>query len=285
MINKIIFLFFFSLLFTSCSEKNKSIKIFDVHLHGAKDPTTQMKALENASVYKAAISSSWELQNSYRRKTKINLLYGLMFPCPNGIVPYSKQSCYANGKEWPDINWVEQQIKEEKIDFFGEVLSQYYGISSSDTSLYPYYSLAEKYNLPVGIHTGSAGPDHGSPYFKEAMGNPELLNELLAKFPKLKVWIMHAGGPFLKETISMMKTYPLLYADISAINNPDIVPSPQFKIMMKALMEAGLEDRLLFGSDNGDIQIMIASVNSLDFFSQEQKEKIFYRNAETFFKK
>jgi len=207
-----------------------------------------------------------------------------MVPCPNGKVPYSQQSCFEDGKEWPDINWVEQQIREKKIDFLGEVLSQYYGISSSDSLLFPYYALAEKYDLPVGIHTGSAGADHGAPNFKEEMGNPFLLKPLLLKFPKLHVWIMHAGGPFLEETVAVMKEFPQVYTDISAVNNPEILPPKQFQIFMKTLINAGLEDRIMFGSDNAEIKTMIASVDQLDFLTIKQKEKIFYKNAEVFFK-
>jgi hypothetical protein len=70
-----------------------------------------------------------------------------MFPCPSGKVPYSLQACFSDGKDWPDIKWVEGQIKGNNIDFMGEVLSQYYGISSSDTLLYPYFALAQKYRL------------------------------------------------------------------------------------------------------------------------------------------
>ncbi len=276
-----ILLAFVTLAF-SFSPPLKSLKIFDVHLHGQKDILAQLKILEAAGVAYAALSTSWNLQNDYRGKTSIKLLYGLMVPCPNGKVPYSLQPCFDNGNEWPDPHWVEQQIVEKKIDFIGEVLSQYQGISSGDSMLFPYYALAEKYNLPVGIHTGSAGPDHGSPAFREDMGNPVLIKPVLAKFPKLRVWLMHAGGPYLKETIGIMKQYPGVYTDISAINNPAIMPAPAFKAIIKTLMDAGLEDRLLFGSDNAPIQTVLVAVEDLNLTSV-QREKILYRNAKNFF--
>jgi len=272
------------LVVTSCRDRNNIVKIFDVHLHGDKAPEKQLSNLSVNGVYKIAVSTSWPQQQIYQSNGQLSVLRGLFVPCPNGIVPYSKQNCFEDGKEWPAINWVEQQIKERKIDFIGEVLTQYYGISSSDSLIYPYYALAEKYNLPVGIHTGSAGPDHGCPNFKEEMGNPSLLKNTLAKFPKLRVWLMHGGAPFIKEFIDMMKTYPGLYADISVLNNPDIVKPGDFSGAMKTFVEAGLEDRLMFGSDNGDIKKTVASVEQLNFLSKEQKEKIFYKNAERFFK-
>lgn len=278
----LLLLFAFGYLFFSPKPKDPQ-KVFDVHLHGSKDISTQLTALEQAGVYKAAISTSWDLQNSYRGKSKINLLFGLMFPCPNGKVPYSLQPCYENGQDWPPISWVEAQIKEGRINFLGEILNQYYGISSSDSLLTPYYTLAERHGLPVGIHTGGAGPDHGSPNFKMELGNPLLLEKLLSRFPKLKVWIMHSGDQYYKETIAIMQQYKQVYADISVISNPEIVSPAQFVNTMKIFVEAGLENRLMFGTDNGNVEKVIAAVEGLDFLSKEQKDKIFYRNAEDFF--
>ncbi len=260
-----------------------SQKIFDVHLHGAKDPSSQIISLKNAGVYRAAISTSWELQDRYRSMYDTLLLYGLMLPCPNGKVPYSLQACYGTGKDWPALEWVEEQIRNGKIDYFGEILNQYYGIAPADSSLFPYYRLAQQYNLPVGIHTGGAGPGHGSPNFNMELGNPILLKPLLTQFPRLRVWIMHSGVDHFKETIKVMKEFGEVYADISVISNPDIVPSSMFSIIMQAFIEAGLEDRLMFGSDNGDINKVTTSVESLRFLSEQQKKKIYHLNAEKFF--
>ena len=258
-------------------------KVFDVHLHGSPDRASQLVELRAAGVYKAAISTSWELQNSYQGDSTLQILFGLMFPCPNGKVPYSLQDCYSDQKEWPPVKWVEEQIAAGKIDYFGEVLNQYYGISASDSLLFTYYALAEKYNIPVGIHTGGAGPNHGSPNFKMEFGNPVFLKEVLQKFPRLKLWIMHSGDQFYKETIDLMRTNKKVYADISVISNPAIVPAAHFATIMKAFIAAGLEDRLLFGTDNGDVKSIIRSVEKLSSLTEKQKQKIFYQNAEAFF--
>ncbi len=260
-------------------------RIFDVHIHGTADMPAQLKTLAQAGVYKAAISTSWDLQKRYQGQSKPELLFGLMFPCPIGKVPYSLQPCYEDGKDWPSPVWVEQQIKEGSIDFMGEILSQYYGISSSDSLLFPYYALAEKYNLPVGIHTGGAGPGHGSPNFKMELGNPLLMEKMLQRFPQLRVWIMHGGDQYYKETVALMQQHKQVYADISVISNPDIMPPEKFATIMKAFIDAGLEERLMFGTDNGDVVKIIAAINELDFLSREQKDKIFYLNAERFFER
>lgn len=258
-------------------------KVFDVHVHGSKDVQAQLDALNDAGVYKMAISTSWDLQQQYASRGDLKIIRGLMFPCPNGKVPYGSQLCFGNGSEYPPLQWVEDEIKAGNIQFLGEVLSQYYGIGSSDSTLLPYYRLASTYNIPVGIHTGSAGPDHGCPNFSEAMGNPKLMETLLTELPGLRVWIMHAGTPYHREAIDIMNRFPNVYADISAINNPRIIPPAMFGNIIKLFVDNGLEDRLMFGSDNADIHEMIQSITGLSFLSEEQREKILYRNAERFF--
>lgn len=280
---KIVIAFFFLSVLLACSQQ-KQTRIFDVHVHGDPAPEKKLRDLEVNGVYAIAVSTSWPQQLDYQTSKELTVLRGLFVPCPNGIVPYSKQSCFENGKEWPDIEWVEEQIKGKRIDFIGEVLTQYYGISSSDTAMFPYYALAEKYDLPVGIHTGSAGPNHGCPNFKEEMGNPLLLKNTLTKFPHLRVWLMHGGAPFVKEFIEMMRAYPDLYADISVLNNPRIVAPKEFNSIMKLFIDSGLEERLMFGSDDADIKMTTAVVEQLSFLTKAQKEKIFYKNAKTFFK-
>jgi uncharacterized protein len=272
------------LFLTSCEKSNTyEGKIFDTHLHSARDINKQFDDLEKHKIVTGAVSSSWENQEKYRTNTKTKFLIGLMFPCPNGIVPYSGQKCFSNGSEFPEITWVRQQIVENKIDFFGELLAEYYGISPSDSSLFPYYDLAQEFNLPIGIHTGLAGPDHLCPNYNPEMGDPALMKDILIKFPGLKIWIMHAGAPYLKGTLETLSTYPQVYADISVLANPDIVKNEDFRPYMKALIDSGFENRLMFGSDNGDLDKMINAINELDFLTSEQKEKIFFKNAETFF--
>ncbi|SDB50116.1 Amidohydrolase [Flavobacteriaceae bacterium MAR_2010_188] len=280
----IIYLLTTMLFLTSCEKKNKyDGDIFDTHLHATQDINKQFEELEKHGIVKGAVSSSWNNQQAYRISTKTKFLIGLMFPCPNGIVPYSGQKCFSDGREFPDINWVRKQILDNKIDFFGEILNEYYGISPSDSSMFAYYELAQEFKLPIGIHTGLAGPDNLCPNYNPEMGNPILMQEILIKFPGLKIWIMHAGAPYLIETLEILKAYPQVYADISVLANPDIFKKTDFASYMKSLIESGFENRLMFGSDNGDLDKMINAVNELGFLTIEQKEKIFFRNANDFF--
>src|SRR3546814_10261699 len=93
---------------------------------------------------------------------------------------------------------------------------------------------------------------------------------------------MHSGAPFFDETVAIMREYPRIYADISVINNPRIVPPQAFTTMMRALLDAGLGDRIMFGSDNADITVTRASLDALPFLNTAPKQAILQGNAERF---
>lgn len=258
--------------------------VFDVHLHGARDPAAQRQALRDQGISAIALSTNWESQLAYRDATGIDVKLGLMFPCPRGRVPYSLQPCFSDGREWPGEKWVEVQLAHGLVDFLGEVLTQYYGISPDDPRMAPYWALAVKHQLPVGIHTGSAGPDHGSPDFREDLGNPALLRPVLDRHPTLRLWVMHAGAPYFDETLALMRDYPGVHVDISVINNPVIVPPPAFAAMVQAMVDAGFGDRIMYGSDNADIATTRAALDGLDL-TDAQRNAILHDNAARFFER
>lgn len=169
----------------------------------------------------------------------------------------------------------------------GEITAQYAGLSPSDPSLEPYLALAEELDIPVGIHTGMSFPGttySGYPDFRLRLGNPLLLEELLNRHPKLRVYIMHAGYPYLQETIAVLNLYPQVYADIAVINW--IRPRAEFHEYLRRLVEAGFGKRIIFGTDQmawpEAIGMAVEGIESADFLTEEQKRDIFYNNAVRF---
>ena len=258
--------------------------VFDAHLHGARDTTAQLQSLREQGVTSIAVSTNWDSQLLYRDADGLTVRLGLMFPCPRGKVPYSLQTCFADGREWPGVDWLESQVAAGRIDFLGEVLAQYYGIAPDDARMAPYWALAEKHALPVGIHTGSAGPGHGSPDFRQDLGNPDLLRPVLARHPKLRLWVMHAGAPFFDETMALLRDHPGVHVDISVINNPAIVPPEAFAGMLEAMLDAGFGDRIMYGSDNADIATTRDALDALDL-DDAQRKAILHDNAARFFER
>ena len=164
----------------------------------------------------------------------------------------------------------------------GEVVSQYAGIAPNDPSLTPYFALASEFDVPVLIHTAGLGaPSEG---FRSALGNPLLLEEVVTRFPTLRLYVENAGYPFLSEIVALMLQYPQVYADLSTVLR--IVPEAEFHEYLRGLMRAGLGKRLMFGSDQGiwpdAIGYGIRAIQSVPFLTTEEKRDILYNNAARF---
>lgn len=68
----------------------------------------------------------------------------------------------------------------------------------------PYWQLAEEFDLPVGIHMGPGPPGVAydsspvpfkSPAFRMAMGDPLLLEDVLLRHKRLRLFVMQPAGP------------------------------------------------------------------------------------------
>lgn len=165
---------------------------------------------------------------------------------------------------------------------------QYRGLSPDDEVYEPYFALAEELDIPVAIHLGEGPPGGvhtlGPPTYRVALGRPLLLEKVLVRHPKLRVYVMHYGSPFVDEMIAMLYSHPNLYVDI-ACNNWGF-PRKQFYEHLRKMVEAGFEKRILFGSDQmvwpETIGKAIESVERAPFLSASQKRDIFYNNAARF---
>ena len=179
-------------------------------------------------------------------------------------------------------------FSEKKFSVFAEVGMQYRGRSPDDEVYEPYFALAEELDIPVAIHLGEGPPGGvhtlGPPTYRVALGRPTLLENVLVRHPKLRVYVMHYGSPFVDEMIAMLYSHPNLYVDI-ACNNWGF-PRKQFYEHLRKMIEAGFEKRILFGSDQmawpGTIAKAIESVEQAPFLNASQKRDILYNNAARF---
>lgn len=184
---------------------------------------------------------------------------------------------------------LDRLFRERRLDAFGEVAPQYAGYSPADSAFDAYWSVAEKHGVPVGIHTGGGPP--GTPYhaccpgFRLRLNDPLLLEDLLVKYPRLKVYVMHAGGFFRDNALMLMTMYPHIYVDIGALSWTPIAGDLLEPFLMEAKRRR-LLDRVMFGSDQmrwpEAIGLAIDRVNRLDFLTVDEKQDIFYDNAAKF---
>jgi uncharacterized protein len=170
----------------------------------------------------------------------------------------------------------------------GEVYIQYRGHRPDDPRYAPYFALAEELDIPVGIHLGQGPPGTarfpGYGDYRVDMGSPLLLEPVLRKYPKLRLYVMHYGSPLVDEMVALMFAYPNVYVDIAC--NDWGFPRAQFHYELKRLIDAGMGKRILFGSDQmywpDAVGAAIDAVEAAPFLDAGQKRDIFYANAARF---
>ncbi len=169
----------------------------------------------------------------------------------------------------------------------GEIGLQYEGLSPSDPSVDAYFALAEELDIPVAIHMGTGGSGRAnvaSPKFRGSMGNPLLLEDLLARHPKLRVQVMHAGYPMIDNMLTLLQANSHVYVDVAGLIWS--YPLKEVNHYIQRLVEAGFEDRVMFGTDQLQwpklMAYSISIIQNADYLSPEQKRDILYNNAARF---
>jgi predicted TIM-barrel fold metal-dependent hydrolase len=126
----------------------------------------------------------------------------------------------------------------------GEVENQYAGIAPGDERMEPYWTLAEEFDIPVAIHMGEGYPGApylGHPKYRVRLGSPLLLEDVLIRHPKMRIYVMHYGSPLVDEMLAILQTYPQVYIDIGG----NVWPYPRefFYAQLKRFIDAGYGNR------------------------------------------
>lgn len=202
---------------------------------------------------------------------------------PDRIIPAAPFDDYE--RRGPEA-W-RRLVAEGKVAVFAEISAQYNGLSPGDESLEPYFALAEELDIPVGIHMGEANPGaayRGSPNYRARLTSPLLLEDVLIRHPRLRVYVMHYGSPLVDDMIALLYSHPQVYVDLGG--NNWLLPRRQFHDHLRRLVEAGYGKRILFGSDAmvwpGTIAVAIESIEEAGFLSADEKRDILYNNAARF---
>lgn len=189
------------------------------------------------------------------------------------------------------IDLLRSQYQEGNLKVIAEMTPFYAGKLADDPSLSPYFELAQELDIPVGFHIFPGGPNYGFHLMPEMLGgmrtynaNPSQLENVIVKYPDLKVYIMHGGWPYVEDIKALMYAHPSVYVDVATVNW--ILPQEELNSYLKSLIKAGFGNRIMFGTDQmvwpETINVAVESINSADFLTLEQKEDIFYDNAAKF---
>ena len=231
-----------------------------------------IEAMDRFNIVKAIVSGPLDLVQRWKSVAPSRILASPHFP---HFAPA------------PDLQLLRREYLAKRLDAMAELTYQYVGIDPSDPQVEPYLALAEELDIPVGFHMGLSGPGvsyRHAPKYRASIGNPLLLEEALLRHPNLRVYVMHAGWPFLDEMKALLWAHPQVYAGLGVINWA--IPREEFHDYLRQLVRAGFGKRLMFGSDQmvwpEAIEMAIEGIESAAFLTQEQKRDIFYHNAARF---
>jgi len=273
--------------------ENYTGPIIDMHIHaftegnpmfGMTHPPTLRK-----ETYKGVISAIEQKEKTLEKFAQYNIVKAMV---SNGQLWFDDApEIIVIGGANKEVDSLRKRHQEGKLQVIAEMSPFYAGILASDPSIIPYFDLAQELGIPAGFHIFPGGPNYGSHLMPEMLGgmrtynaNPLQLEDVLVKYPNLKVYIMHGGWPYIEDIKALMYAHPNVYVDVAVVNW--ILPQEEFNSYLKSLIHAGYGDRIMFGSDQmvwpQTIDVAIEAVNSADFLTLEQKEDIFYDNAAEF---
>lgn len=276
-------------LLPAAATAQSDLPIIDMHLHtlwfgaGLEEPLTGFVApdgpeqlreqtiaeLDRFHIVKAVASG--DQLDAYRAALGDRLLPGVVIYGPDDLTPDSLRALHRAGD----------------LAVLAEFAPQYSGLSANDPSLEPYWSLAEELDIPVGIHMGPGPPGAayaGYPEYRIAHGSALLLEDVLVRHPRLRVYVMHAGWPLLDDMVGLLYAHPQVHVDVGVIDW--VLPAAEFHAYLRRLVDAGFGKRILFGSDNivwpQSFERAIDRIMSASFLSEEQRRDILCENAMRF---
>jgi hypothetical protein len=179
-------------------------------------------------------------------------------------------------------------LRRKRWRAVGELGLPYAGKPLNDPVLFPYYEICERAGVPVFFHTGLDGPEPQrlvSPAFRIELGDPLLLQDVVIRFPKLKIVIMHMGWPFFDHALYMLYAYPNVLVDVAVVDW--ILGKAVFERMLREAIDTVGNDRILFGSDQmvwpQMITPAVAAIRDGKFLSEDDKRRILWENAAALF--
>lgn len=270
------------------------MKYFDFHTHAFTD---QLAPRAMASLYKTAETCGNSAINNIQPCTDGTLcgLETLMKKCGVDsamILPIAtKPSQQTNINNWaaqimnriniyccgtvhPDSDDIFNEL--ERIKLLGlcgvKFHSEYQHFRPDDSKMFPVYEKMSELGLTAVFH-GGFDPLSGA----EILAQPKSFANIAEKFPELTIVAAHLGGMLLFDNVEeyIAGKYGNIYLDTGMIAGY-IAPEQLYRI----IQNHGT-DRIVFGSDApwDNPQNEIDLIDSLPL-EPEEKERIFYKNAE-----
>jgi predicted TIM-barrel fold metal-dependent hydrolase len=140
----------------------------------------------------------------------------------------------------------------------------------NEITLYPVYEIAQEFQLPVLVHTGSS-IFRGS---KIKYADPIHLDDVATDFPELPILMAHSGrGLWYERAFFLSRLHPNLYLEISGL-------PPKKLLEYFPELEKNI-DKVVYGSDWPGIQTISQNIMAIQELplAKDSIEKILYGNA------
>ena len=243
----------------------KNMKIIDAHFHYSKIKSFIEIANQNNINY----SKEGFIEETKDNNVVAGICMGLIETSPGGFPDHnSVNPMLCDLAELPEnfyycaginpLNIDNKTIKDiektcENPECAGlKIYAGYYHFDLVDEIYNPVYRLAEKFNLPVVIHSGDTFSKRGLLKYS----HPLQVDELAVKRPELKIVIAHLGNPWLMDTAEVIYKNENVYTDLSGLQVGDQALFDRFSsqelyinMFKTALILADRYDKLIFGTD------------------------------------
>jgi uncharacterized protein len=234
---------------------------------------TTLAEMKKYNIVKAVVSNDYQAALRWKAAAPNHMIASYGFDDPSS----------------PDLALLRREHAAGRLMALGEIGTQYEGIAPNDPKMERFYALAEELDIPIGIHMGLSKPGiayDDSPKYRAALSDPMLLEEVLIRRPRLRLYVMHAGWPMSDQMVALMWAHPQVYVDTGVIDWA--LPRKEFHAYLRRLVEAGFGKRIMFGSDQmvwpETIGMAVEGIESATFLTDGQKRDIFYNNAVRFFR-
>lgn len=177
------------------------------------------------------------------------------------------------------LKFVEENIKKKVFKAF-KIFPGYFYFYPQDKVYFPFYKLAEKYNLPVVIHSGVT-------FKKNALlkyTHPIHVDDVATVFPNVKFVMAHLGNPWMETAKAVLYKNDNVYADLSGLfEGSNYAEKEDVKNSVLSVASWIGYDKLIYGSD-WPIVRMDDYIKVIKWIiPAEYHQKVFHDNAKKIF--
>ena len=282
------------------------MKVFDCHSHWATDKgyifRTEAERAQQEKVWKTPFKLfTEEEQADYFRKNDVRVILDIswikeltleeMRPYHDYVFDVQKQHSDVIFGQWLQFDPKRhgkaalqefRRCVDKKAGFVGlNVNGQVTGVPASDPSWDPFYEASIDADLPVMILCGLTGIGQGHPGgrgIKLDDGHPRHIDDVAARYPKLRILAARPGYPWQDEMIAILLHKANVSYELHGWGPRQFTPA------LKKEIRGRMQDRIMFGCDFPVLRYekVIADWQA-EGYPPEVLEKVLRANAERYF--